>query len=155
MLRTLSSRIVSSWAPQYSRVVRAAPHATFFRGYAVKKYTKDHEWITIEDNVGTIGITDYAQKALGDVVFVEVPEVGTSFERESQIGAIESVKAASDIFAPVSGEVIEVNEALATEPNLVNRSPEQDGWLAKVKMTNSEEIDELLDENEYRQLCEE
>ncbi|KAL1914431.1 uncharacterized protein VTP21DRAFT_8883 [Calcarisporiella thermophila] len=154
MLRSFSTRVITSWAPQYSTSLRTAPALGLLRGYATKKYTKDHEWISIENEVGTIGITEYAQNALGDVVFVEVPEVGKEFDREEQIGAIESVKAASDIYAPVSGEVLEVNTVLESEPSLVNKSPEKDGWLAKVKITKPEELDELLDESAYRQFCE-
>ncbi|KAI9497911.1 glycine cleavage system H protein, partial [Zychaea mexicana] len=118
-----------------------------------KKYTDDHEWISIEGDVGTIGITDYAQKALGDVVFVETPAVGDAVEKKDQIGAVESVKAASDIYTPITGEVVNVNEALADEPSLINTSPEEDGWLAKIKLSNPEELEGLMDEKAYADLC--
>ncbi|KAI7847439.1 glycine cleavage system H protein, partial [Circinella umbellata] len=121
--------------------------------FIAKKYTDDHEWISIEDGVGTIGITDYAQKALGDVVFVETPAVGDVVEKKDQMGAVESVKAASDIYSPITGEVVNVNEALADEPSLINTSPEEDGWLAKIKLSNPEEIEGLMDEKAYAELC--
>ncbi|KAJ3409674.1 hypothetical protein HDU80_010509 [Chytriomyces hyalinus] len=120
-----------------------------------KHYTKEHEWISVADGVGTFGISDYAQKALGDVVFIELPEVGASFAKKDNISAVESVKAASDIYAPVSGEVVAVNSALADEPSLINSSPEGEAWIAKIKLSNPAELEQLLDEASYAKHCDE
>jgi glycine cleavage system H protein len=108
------------------------------------RYAKSHEYIHVESAVGTIGITDYAQKELGDVVFVELPQVGTQLEAGDELGSIESVKAVSDLFAPVGGEVIEVNERLTEKPELVNSDPYGDGWMVRLKITDPTEVDELL-----------
>ncbi|KAJ3006562.1 UNVERIFIED_CONTAM: hypothetical protein HDU68_004006 [Siphonaria sp. JEL0065] len=126
-----------------------------FRGYATKRFTKDHEWISVTDGVGTFGISDYAQKALGDVVFIELPEVGKVFAKKDNISAVESVKAASDIYAPVSGEVVAVNTELADEPSLINSSPEDNAWIAKIKLSKPEEFETLLDEAAYAKLIDE
>ncbi|KAI9302461.1 glycine cleavage system H protein [Cunninghamella echinulata] len=148
-LRVLSSRLIRSYAP-----LNKVATLSIYRGYATKKYTKDHEWVSIDNGVGTIGITDFAQKALGDVVFIESPTVGDQVSQDDQIGAVESVKAASDIISPVSGEVVDVNGALEGEPTLINSSPEEDGWLAKIKLSNVEELDNLMDEAAYQTHCE-
>ncbi|KAI9314988.1 glycine dehydrogenase [Dichotomocladium elegans] len=148
-LRLLSTRVMGSYAP----ALRKSATAVAFRGYATKRYTDDHEWISVEGGVGTIGITDYAQKALGDVVFVETPAVGQTVDSAEQIGAVESVKAASDIYSPVSGEVIDVNSALESEPSLINTSPEEEGWLAKIQLSNPEQIEGLMDEKAYAEHC--
>jgi glycine cleavage system H protein len=108
------------------------------------RYAKSHEYINVEGEVGTIGITDYAQKELGDVVFVELPQVGTQLEAGDELGSIESVKAVSELFAPVGGEVVEVNERLAEKPELVNTDPYGDGWMVRVKVADPSEADELL-----------
>ncbi len=108
------------------------------------RYAKTHEYVHVEGDVATIGITDYAQKELGDVVFVELPAVGAQFEAADELGSIESVKAVSDLFAPVSGEVVEVNEALTEKPELVNTDPYGDGWMVRVKLSDPSEVDELL-----------
>ena len=113
------------------------------------RYAKSHEYIHVEGDVGTIGITDYAQKELGDVVFVELPQVGTELELGDELGSIESVKAVSELFSPVSGEVIEVNEKLAEKPELVNTDPYGDGWMIKVRIADQSEYDELMDAGEY------
>ena len=113
------------------------------------RYAKSHEYIHVEGNVGTIGITDYAQKELGDVVFVELPQVGTQLELGDELGSIESVKAVSELFSPVSGEVVEVNESLADKPELVNTDPYGDGWMIKIKLTAPDEIDELMNAEDY------
>ncbi len=115
------------------------------------KYAKSHEYIHVEGDMGTIGITDYAQKELGDVVFVELPQVGTQLEAGDELGSIESVKAVSELFAPVTGEVIEVNEALATKPELVNTDPYGDGWMIKIKVIDSTELDELMPADDYEE----
>ena len=114
------------------------------------KYTEDHEWIEIDGDVATIGITDYAQNALGDVVFVELPEIGASFSKGDEAAVVESVKAASEIYAPVGGEVAEVNGALEEEPSLVNSSPEGDGWFCKIKVADKGELEDLMDEAAYK-----
>eukprot|EP00128_Syssomonas_multiformis_P017902 Colp12_sorted_trinity150504_noHs@27250 len=121
----------------------------------VRRFTKDHEWVSVSGEIGTVGITDYAQNALGDVAYVELPEVGRSVGQKDQCGAVESVKAASDIYAPVSGEVTEVNEKLSDEPQLLNKAPYTEGWLIKMKLTNPSELDDLLDEDAYKKYCEE
>ncbi|GAA5800944.1 glycine cleavage system H protein [Helicostylum pulchrum] len=148
-LRLLTSRVV---ARPYMPVVRKSATWAVYRGYATKKYTSDHEWISVDNGVGTFGVTDYAQSALGDVVFVETPAVGDVVAAEEQVGAIESVKAASDIYSPVSGEVVDVNEALSDEPSLINSSPEDEGWLAKVKLSDASELEGLMDEKAYKEL---
>lgn len=118
------------------------------------RYAKSHEYIHVEGGIGTIGITEYAQKELGDVVFVELPQVGTEIEQGDEMGSIESVKAVSELFAPVSGEVVEINEALAEKPELVNTDPYGDGWMIKVKMTAPDEVDELMNAEDYEEYIE-
>ena len=113
------------------------------------KYTSTHEWVHIEDTAATVGITDFAQHHLGDVVFVELPEVGIAFDRGSNVGEIESVKAVGDLNMPLSGEIMEINEKLANNPELVNSSPFKDGWMMKIRISHPIEIDELLPVNEY------
>ena len=108
------------------------------------RYAKSHEYIHVEGANGTIGITEYAQKELGDVVFVELPRVGSQLEAGDELGSIESVKAVSDLFAPVGGEVIEVNERLTDNPELVNADPYGDGWMVRIKIADASEVDELL-----------
>ncbi len=115
-----------------------------------RKYSKDHEWVTVEGDVGTVGISDHAQEQLGDVVFVEVPEAGTAVEKDEQAATIESVKAASEINSPVSGEVIEGNAALAEEPGTVNSDPLGAGWFYKIKLSDTSELDALMDEDAYK-----
>lgn len=113
------------------------------------KYTVEHEWIRVEGDTVVIGIDDYAQNALGELVFVELPEVGASFDRGADMAVVESFKTASDVFAPVSGEVVEVNEALNDTPQTVNDSPYEDGWLVKIKLSNAGELEDLLDAETY------
>lgn len=115
------------------------------------RYAKSHEYVHVEGDTGTIGITDYAQKELGDVVFVELPQVGTQLEAGDELGSIESVKAVSELFAPVTGEVIEVNEALADKPELVNTDPYGDGWMIRIKVSDATELDELMPADEYEE----
>jgi glycine cleavage system H protein len=112
-------------------------------------YSKDHEWIRVEGDVGTIGITDHAQSSLGDVVYVELPKVGESFSAHESFGSVESVKAVSEIFTPVGGEITEVNESLQDEPEKVNSDPYGDGWMIRVRMANPGEVDSLLNAVEY------
>lgn len=118
------------------------------------RYAKSHEYVNVEGDVGTIGISDYAQKELGDVVFVELPQAGTQIEANEEMGSIESVKAVSELFAPVSGEVIEVNEALTEKPELVNTDPWGDGWMLKVRLSSPDELDELMNAEEYEEYVE-
>ena len=113
-------------------------------------YSEEHEWISIEGGTGTVGITEYAQNALGDIVFIEVPEVGSDHDRGDEIAVVESVKAASEIYAPVGGEVVAVNENLEDEPALVNAHPETDGWFYKVLLSDLDELDDLLDAEAYK-----
>jgi len=114
------------------------------------RYTKEHEWVRVEGDTATIGITAYAAEQLGDVVFVELPEVGRKVMKGEGAAVVESVKAASDVYAPISGEVVETNSSLADEPGTVNQAPEGGGWFMKLKIANRNEIDELLDEAGYR-----
>ena len=118
-------------------------------------YSKDHEWILVRDNVGTIGITDYAQHELGDVVYVDLPEVGDTFEAGEPFGSVESVKAVSEVFCPVGGEVVEVNSILEEKPELVNESPHQKAWMVKIRLSNSDELKELLSAEEYEEYLQE
>ena len=114
-----------------------------------RKYTKEHEWVQVEDGVATIGVTDFAASELGDIVFVEMPEVGDDMNAEETVGSIESVKAVEDLFVPVSGEVVEVNEAIDATPELVNSDPFDTGWLFKVKLSDESELDNLMDAAAY------
>lgn len=114
------------------------------------RYTQDHEWVRVEGDTATVGITDFAQKQLGDVVFVELPEVGRTLAAGEAFGVVESVKAASEVFAPVAGEVTATNEALTTEPELVNQEPTGDGWFIKVKLADPAAVNELMDEAAYK-----
>jgi glycine cleavage system H protein len=118
------------------------------------RYAKSHEYVHLEGDVATIGITDYAQKELGDVVFVELPQVGSQLDAGDELGSIESVKAVSELFSPVSGEVIEINEALADNPALVNTDPWGDGWMIKIRVTDATEVDELMTAEEYDEFIE-
>ena len=113
------------------------------------KYTEDHEWLKIDGDTATVGITVHAQDALGDVVFVELPAVGTVFAQKDTAGVVESVKAAADVYMPVNGEVIEVNEALRTDPSLANSDPLGGGWFFKVKLSDPTQLDALMDETSY------
>ena len=119
------------------------------------KYTEEHEWLLVEDDIVTVGITDFAQDSLGDVVFVELPEVGTQLEAGKAFGVVESVKAVSDVYAPVTGEVVEVNEELPDTPELLNTSPFEDAWMVKVKITDPQELEEMMDAGAYRSFVEE
>lgn len=114
-------------------------------------YTKEHEWVNIEESIATVGITDYAQDALGDITFVELPEVGIEVEQFEHFTSVESVKAASDIFAPVSGKIIEVNSDLETNPGLINKGCYEKGWIAKIEVSDLAERSNLMSPEEYRQ----
>jgi glycine cleavage system H protein len=116
------------------------------------KYTSDHEWVSMEDGVATIGVTDFAQSELGDIVFVEFPEVGDSFEIGETFGTIEAVKTVADLFMPVSGEIVAINKELDVDPAKVNSDPYGDGWLVKIKLSNSDEGDELMSFTSYEEM---
>ena len=116
----------------------------------MRYYTDEHEWIDVEDDVATVGITDYAQGQLGDIVFVELPEVGALIEQGKDAAVVESVKAASDVYAPITGEVTETNAALEEDPSLVNSAPEDGGWFFKMTITDPGELDGLMDEDGYK-----
>lgn len=117
-----------------------------------RKFTKTHEWVKVEGDVAVIGLTDFAQSELGDITYLELPSVGTRLTKSESLGVVESVKAASDIYAPVSGEVIEENEAAVTTPEVINASPWDDAWLIKVKVEDASQLDELLDADAYEKL---
>ncbi|MGD1935419.1 MAG: glycine cleavage system protein GcvH [Candidatus Phaeomarinobacter sp.] len=114
------------------------------------KYTKDHEWVRVEGDTATVGITDYAQEQLGDVVYVELPDIGKSVGAGDEAAVVESVKAASEVYAPISGEVVEVNEALADAPNGVNDDAAGAGWFVKLKLSDAAELEKLMSEDEYK-----
>ena len=114
------------------------------------KYSEDHEWIRIEDDICVVGITDYAQDELGEVVFVELPEAGQTFEAHDEIGSIESVKAVAEVYTPISGEVVEVNEALEEAPETVNKDPHGEGWLVKIRVSSTDVLGELMDVEAYQ-----
>ena len=118
------------------------------------RYAESHEWVKVDGDIATVGISDYAQHALGDIVYVDMPEVGDEVEAGEAFGAVESVKAASDLICPVSGEVVEINEALEDSPELINQGA-FDNWIIKVKMSNPEDVDALLDAEGYAKICEE
>ena len=116
------------------------------------KYTKDHEWVKIEGDVATVGITDFAQGELGDIVYVEVETVDEELEREEVFGTVEAVKTVSDLFLPLSGEIIEFNESLEEEPEKVNSDPYGEGWMIKLKLSDASEVDDLMSSDDYKEL---
>ena len=116
------------------------------------KYSEDHEWISVDGDIGKVGITNHAQFLLGDIVFIELPEVGRTIEAGGEAGVIESVKAASDLFSPVTGKIVEINEALESEPSLANSDPSGNGWFFKIKLSDTDELDSLMDEASYKEL---
>jgi glycine cleavage system H protein len=118
------------------------------------RYTKEHEWVKLEKDIASMGITDYAQGELGDIVFVELPKVGTKVEQMKSFGVIEAVKAVSELFSPVTGEVIEVNSKLESEAGLINKDPYGEGWIIKVKVKDQSEVNKLLSAEDYKKLLE-
>ncbi|HSA05178.1 MAG TPA: glycine cleavage system protein GcvH [Tenuifilaceae bacterium] len=114
------------------------------------KYTKDHEWIKVDGNVATVGVTDFAQSQLGDIVFIEIETVGETLAKEEVFGTIEAVKTVSDMFMPVAGEVLEVNPKITEQPDVVNKDPYGDGWMIKIKISNPAELNELLSPEQYK-----
>ena len=121
---------------------------------SVLQFTRDHEWIRLDGELAVVGVTDYAQSQLGDVVYVELPEIGRRVEKGKEVAVVESVKAASEVYAPASGEVAEVNEALAADPAKVNADPMGEGWFLKLRLTDFKELEGLLDEAAYQQFIE-
>lgn len=117
-------------------------------------FTEDHEWIAVDGDLGIVGISDYAAKALGDVVFVELPDIGLELDKGDEAAVVESVKAASEVYSPIGGEVTEVNGALEDEPAKVNEDPQGDGWFLKIKISDADELDGLMDEAAYKTYCE-
>ena len=120
-----------------------------------KKYSKQHEWVTIEGDVATIGITKHAAELLGDIVFVELPDKGKNVEKEGQAGVVESTKAASDVYTPVTGEITETNQSIVDDPAIVNKDPEGTSWFFKVKVKNKSELDGLMDKTDYEKFAKE
>ncbi|MEM6415148.1 MAG: glycine cleavage system protein GcvH [Pseudomonadota bacterium] len=119
-----------------------------------KKYTKEHEWLLIDGDIATVGITPHAAEQLGDVVFVELPDVGSSYEKDADMAVVESVKAASDVYAPVTGEIVEINNTIVDEPAKVNEDPAGAAWFVKLKLANAAELESLLSEEQYKELLE-
>jgi glycine cleavage system H protein len=116
------------------------------------KYTNEHEWAKIENDIVTVGITDFAQASLGDIVFVELPEVGSNLTKMNSFGVIESIKSVSDLYSPLTGEVVEANESLVDQPELLNSSP-YDSWIVKIKVSNPDELNDLLEPKAYEEIC--
>jgi glycine cleavage system H protein len=123
--------------------------------FFVKKFAKTHEWVKVDGNLAVVGISNHAQEKLGDVVYVDLPQVGKVVKKNEAFMSVESVKAASDIYAPVSGKIVEVNEKLSNQPELINKDAEGEGWLVKIEMSDPSELSDLLDEESYRKFCEE
>lgn len=119
------------------------------------KYSRDHEWIQVDEDIAVLGVTDFAQSELGEVVYVELPEIGHVFDAGAEIGTIESVKAVAEIYTPVAGEIIEINESLADDPQALNDDPHGDGWLVKIKYSSSSDFDELMDAEGYEKFLQE
>ncbi|XP_010052529.2 glycine cleavage system H protein 2, mitochondrial [Eucalyptus grandis] len=149
-----SSRLL--WASRAASYLRIS---VFHRGFSTVlkdlKYADSHEWVKIEGASATVGITDHAQDHLGDVVYIELPEVGAAVAQGSSFGAVESVKATSDIYSPISGKVVEVNEELNKSPGLVNSSPYEDGWIIKLEAKDANEVNNLMGADDYSKFCEE
>ncbi|MFB1004733.1 MAG: glycine cleavage system protein GcvH [Bacteroidia bacterium] len=116
------------------------------------KYTKDHEWVSVDGDIATVGVTDFAQGELGDIVFVEIETEGESLDKDEVFGTIEAVKTVSDLFMPLSGEITEINEGLEDAPESVNESPYENGWMVKIKLSNTAEVDDLMDAAAYKEL---
>ncbi|KAL7131306.1 hypothetical protein ABFS83_13G189200 [Erythranthe nasuta] len=149
----MASRLWATRAASYLRI--SVPSRGFATVLKDLKYADSHEWVKVEGNSATIGITDHAQDHLGDVVYVELPEAGTEVTQGDSFGAVESVKATSDINSPISGKVVEVNSKLNESPGLVNASPYENGWIIKVEIATSDELNNLMDSEKYSKFCEE
>merc|ERR1719384_889582 len=151
MIRNVARRSLSQ-ATRFNNVSQATPTISAIRFSS--HFTPAHEYATVNGKVATCGITDFAQSALGDIVFVDLPEVGDEFDKGDSFGSVESVKAASDVYAPVSGTVVEVNDALTDEPGVVNESPEGNGWFIKIEMVDESELEDLMTPEAYKTHCE-
>ena len=116
------------------------------------KYTKDHEWVRIENNIATVGITDYAQSELGDIVYVEIETLDESLKKEEVFGSVEAVKTVSDLFLPISGKIVEINQSIEDNPEVINEDPYERGWIVKIQVDNPDEMNELLDSESYKEL---
>ena len=116
------------------------------------KYTKDHEWVRIDNNIATVGITDYAQSELGDIVYVEIETLDESLKKEEVFGSVEAVKTVSDLFLPISGKIIEINQSIEDNPEIINEDPYERGWIVKIQVDNPDEMNELLDSESYKEL---
>ncbi|KAJ2764463.1 glycine cleavage system H-protein subunit [Coemansia nantahalensis] len=138
----------------FALLARTAVRSSALARRHLTKFSKDHEWVKIDQGVGTVGITNYAQSALGDIVYVEIPKAGEEVTPEEPVGVVESVKSTSDIFSPLSGTIVEANPAVLENSKILNKLPETDGWLFKVKISNPAEIEELLDLAAYKKLTE-
>ncbi|XP_054778627.1 glycine cleavage system H protein 2, mitochondrial [Prosopis cineraria] len=150
----MASRLLwASRAASYLRI--SVSHRGFATVLKDLKYLDSHEWVKVDGNSATVGITDHAQDHLGDVVYVELPEVGASVTQGQSFGAVESVKATSDVNSPVSGKVVEINEKLESSPALINSSPYENGWIIKVELSDSGELNKLMDSDQYSKFCEE
>ncbi|CAL5213073.1 unnamed protein product [Lathyrus oleraceus] len=144
------------WASRAASYLRISVfHRSFSKVLNNLKYADSHEWVKVDGNSATIGISDHAQDHLGDVVYVELPEVGAAVTQGDGFGAVESVKATSDVYSPVSGKVVQVNEELSGSPGLVNSSPYENGWIIKVELSDSGELNKLMDSEQYSKFCEE
>lgn len=121
---------------------------------AERKYSEEHEWVEIDGDTATVGITNHAQEQLGDIVFVELPEVGATLNKDDEAGVVESVKAASEVYAPIGGEITEVNDALSDNPGTVNEDAEGDGWFFKMTIADKSELDDLMSESDYKEFIE-
>ena len=119
----------------------------------MKKFTEDHEWVSVDGDIATVGITAHAAEQLGDVVFVELPDVGKSFGQKDEMAVVESVKAASDVYAPISGEIVEINNGIVDEPAKVNEDPDGAAWFVKIKLSDASELDKLMDEAAYKEFA--
>merc|ERR1719198_1609840 len=150
LLRTAARTAIRA-APAARPMSRALPTAQLFgaRAFATMYYTESHEFVKVDGATGTIGITSFAAEALGDVVYCELPDVGSSFDKGESFGSVESVKAASDVYVPVGGEVMEINENLSENPALVNQSAVEDGWFIKLKIADAAELEGLMDDAAY------
>uniref|UniRef100_UPI00398E6254 glycine cleavage system H protein, mitochondrial-like n=1 Tax=Pristiophorus japonicus TaxID=55135 RepID=UPI00398E6254 len=146
-LRAVASRCLHPTAHRIGGPLRSL--STARAALSARKFTDKHEWVTVENGIGTVGISNYAQEALGDVVYCGLPEISTKLNQLDEFGALESVKAASELYSPLTGEVTDVNQALADNPGLVNKSCYGEGWLIKMTLDNPAEVDELMDEEAY------
>ncbi|CAA7394215.1 unnamed protein product [Spirodela intermedia] len=152
----MAARSSSLWASRVASYLRVSTFPRSFSSVLKElKYADSHEWVKVEGNSATVGITDHAQEHLGDVVYVELPEVGIKVTKGGTFGAVESVKATSDVYSPVSGKVVEVNEKLGDSPGLVNGSPFDNGWIIKVELADKDEVNSLMDSDQYEKFCEE